>query len=41
MFFRSPGPWTEMREEKIIEKDRVKVDAVLREFDMIVKRRER
>lgn len=30
-----------MWEEKNSEKDRVKADAVLREFDMIVKRRER
>ena len=41
MFCHSPESWTQMWEEQIFEKGQVKVNAVLRELNLVVERRER
>ena len=40
MFCHSPGSWTQMWEEDILEKDQVRVNAVLKESKIVVERRE-
>ena len=41
MFCHSPESWTQMWEEQIFEKGQVKVNAVLRELNVVLERRER
>ena len=38
VFCHSPGSWTQMWEERIFEKDQVKVNAVIKEFDLVAER---